>query len=96
MEDNSTISIQGATNDNEVVNVVGIAELLILGGKQRIRVPGIRLDFCKILTASSRRSLLTFFNKGIQQADNNFPKKCPFKRVSQPLGCSLEQVLYIQ
>ncbi|XP_032292298.1 uncharacterized protein [Drosophila virilis] len=80
MEDNSTISIEGATNDNEVVNMVGIAELQILGGKKRMRIPGIRLEFCKLLGASSRRSLLSFFNKGIQQADSNFPKKCPFKR----------------
>ncbi|XP_034488474.1 uncharacterized protein LOC117792432 [Drosophila innubila] len=70
------------TNNIDITSLVGISQLhlFIYGRNNVMRLNGIRLDICKMLDNSQRKSLVTMLYKGIMQTDNNLPKKCPFER----------------
>lgn len=85
LEENSAFTFQSTVGNKDVGNLVGIMELNLSAEGQRkvTRINGVRLDICKMLDAGIRPSMLSFIFQGIQQTDNNMPRRCPFKRVSR-------------
>ncbi|XP_030558436.1 uncharacterized protein LOC115760975 [Drosophila novamexicana] len=82
LEENSAFTFQSTVGNKDVGNLVGIMELNLSAEGQRkvTRINGVRLDICKMLDAGIRPSMLSFIFQGIQQTDNNMPRRCPFKR----------------
>ncbi|XP_030381441.1 uncharacterized protein LOC115629165 [Scaptodrosophila lebanonensis] len=69
------------TNDEEIHKMIGVTEVILTihGRDSVMRYNNIRLDICKLLSFSARRSILAFFYQSIRRAAINFPKRCPFK-----------------
>lgn len=76
--------MEATAGDKDVISLIGFVDMQLNHYQPKaMRVSGGRLDICKMLTSGVRPSLLSFLYAGIQQAENNLPEKCPFKRVSE-------------
>lgn len=87
MENSTEFSMEVTVGNKDLNNLIGFLELDLYNYQAKgTKISGGRLDICKMVTTRLRPSLLSFLYEGIQQTENNLPRKCPFKRVSQTIG----------
>lgn len=82
LESSSSLAVEVTTTNKVIPSLVGMAKLnlYIHGRKNVMRLNGFRLEICKVLSSSTKPSMVTFLYTGIQKTENNL-HKCPFKPV---------------